>query len=99
MGLMLTAQCPCGIDTQVFSGSGGAGPSTACLPAWCKACSRIVTALTEQGPTRCEDCQPPVQVIHLYEPTGLVEHPPEGPVPCPRCGHPTLQFTPTGIWD
>lgn len=98
MGLVLSAKCPCGIDTQIFAGSGMKGGS-ACLPAWCTVCERLVAAPTEHGAPHCEECRTPVEVIKLYDPTGLREIPPEEPVTCPRCGAQSLRFEFSGIWD
>jgi hypothetical protein len=98
MGLVLSAKCPCGIDAEVFAGS-GMDQDSACLPAWCKGCERLVTAPTQRGEPRCESCQAAVDVIKLYEPTGLREIVPEDPVQCPRCGAPSLRFEFSGVWD
>jgi hypothetical protein len=99
VGLVLSARCPCGIDTEVFVGSGMHGPSTACLPAWCTSCKQLVTAPTQKGKPRCERCRTPVEVICLYDPAGLRETPPEEPVPCPSCRATSLRFTFSGVWD
>lgn len=99
MGLVLAAKCPCGIDTEVFSGSGMDGPDSACLPAWCTTCVKLVSAPTQEGEPHCEHCRTPVEVIWLYDPAGLREVPPEEPVLCPRCGNTSLKFEFSGIWD
>ena len=98
MGLVLSAKCPCGIDTKVFSGS-GMDDGSACLPAWCTACASLVSAPTQKGPTHCEKCRALVEVIWLYDPAGLREIPPEEPVTCPRCGAMSLRFEVSGVWD
>lgn len=98
MGLMLSAQCPCGIDAEVFAGS-GMNEGSACLPSWCAACQKLVTAPVAHGPPYCEACRAPVQVIELYDPTGLREIAPDEPVLCPRCGAVSLRFAFSGVWD
>lgn len=98
MGLVLAAKCPCGIDTEIFAGS-GMNEGSACLPAWCATCRKLVTAPVQHGPRYCEECRAPVQVIELYDPTGLREVPPDEPVLCPACGTRRLAFTASGIWD
>jgi hypothetical protein len=98
MGLVLAAKCPCGVEGQVFAGS-GMTEGSACLPAWCSTCQRLVTAPVQQGDPHCEQCRALVKPIHLYEPTGLREIVPEEPVACPRCGEQSLRFEFDGVWD
>src|SRR4051794_36625178 len=98
MGMILTGKCPCGVKGEVESGS-GMTEGSACLPAWCKRCKRLVSAPVQQGAPHCGKCHAPVDVIELYDPTGLRETVPEEPVVCPRCGEKRLRFEFAGIWD
>lgn len=98
MGLILSAKCPCGVEAEVVAGSGMLEGS-ACLPAWCKARQRLDTARAQSRRPRCKQCRGALQLLKLFDSPELREEVTEAPLPCPRCGEPTLRFEPIGLWD
>jgi len=98
MGSILSAHCPCGLTTEVSSGSGML-PGSACSPAWCNGCKQLVTTRAERKRPRCSQCRGPLLLVQPPEATDSPLGKPAAPITCPRCGKHSLRFTECGLWD
>lgn len=97
MGTMLRLSCPCGYESDdLHLGSGMLeGPER--VAAHCRHCRAIIVVAVAEGKRlRCSRCG---RKPELLDPrlTELADDPPK--YVCPSCGKPSLEPTPTGIWD
>ncbi len=99
MGLILAANCACGLHAEVLVGSGMTEGSGG-LPAYCKRCELLVSVSAHSARPRCNQCRgnlKPIPIFDAAQPGR--EETPSAPLPCPRCGNQSLRFDDIGLWD